>query len=431
VKNLDFLSPGKRLKALRQQLNIKQVELEEIGVSRNYISMVESDKRNLTGVTLANYLKFMQNKADELETNVNLDVNYLLLPEKEEARNYCNMKLDSTSSHKNLEEVIKIGEKYKLEDILLKSYLLKGNLLYDENSYNTAFIYYYKILEIYNDNKDNSNKSFAYIKLSKCKIMTLSYEEALTYLFKAYSYCKEFNDYTNLRNCLYNIALVYKKLGEYDNALIYIDELLNICDCDTNINLYIISIILKCNCYLKKKDYHLALTIYFDILNNFSENIGVHLGLIYNNIGCIYYELNEINKSIDYFNRSISFRKVHDIKNLNCSIIDMSSAYVKENSYDKAIELLYEGIALSEKYSNIEFLIRGYSILEDIYIKLNDNNKLEEIYLILIKIFKDADLANILNIYIKLSLLYIEMEKYDNSKEILYEAKNLKPSFKK
>ncbi|WP_346879518.1 MULTISPECIES: helix-turn-helix domain-containing protein [unclassified Clostridium] len=422
---MDFLSPGKRLKALRQQLNIKQVELEEIGVSRNYISMVESDKRNLTGVTLANYLKFMQNKADELETNINLDVNYLLLPEKEEARNYCHMKLDLTLSHKNLDEVIKIGEKYKLEDILLKSYLLKGNLLYDENSYNTAFVYYYKILEIHNDNKDNSNKSFAYIKLSKCKIMTLSYEEALTYLFKAYSYCKEFNDDTNLRNCLYNIALVYKKLGEYDNALIYIDELLNICDCDTNINVYIISIILKCNCYLKKKDYHLALTIYFDILNNFSENIGVHLGLIYNNIGCIYCEINEIDKSIDYFNRSISFRKVHDIKNLNSSIIDMSSAYVKENSYDKAIELLYEGIALSEKYSNIEFLIRGYSILEDIYIKLNDKNKLEEIYLVLVEILKEIDVVKVLGIYIKLSLLYMDIGKYDKSKEILYEANNV------
>jgi len=425
VKDLDFLSPGKRLKALRQQLNIKQVELEEIGVSRNYISMVESDKRNLTGVTLANYLKFMQNKADELETNINLDVNYLLLPEKEEARNYCHMKLDLTLSHKNLDEVIKIGEKYKLEDILLKSYLLKGNLLYDENSYNTAFVYYYKILEIHNDNKDNSNKSFAYIKLSKCKIMTLSYEEALTYLFKAYSYCKEFNDDTNLRNCLYNIALVYKKLGEYDNALIYIDELLNICDCYTNINVYIISIILKCNCYLKKKDYHLALTIYFDILNNFSENIGVHLGLIYNNIGCIYCEINEIDKSIDYFNRSISFRKVHDIKNLNSSIIDMSSAYVKENSYDKAIELLYEGIALSEKYSNIEFLIRGYSILEDIYIKLNDKNKLEEIYLVLVEILKEIDVVKVLGIYIKLSLLYMDIGKYDKSKEILYEANNV------
>ncbi len=422
---MDFLSPGKRLKALRQQLNIKQVELEEIGVSRNYISMVESDKRNLTGVTLANYLKFMQNKADELETNINLDVNYLLLPEKEEARNYCHMKLDLTLSHKNLDEVIKIGEKYKLEDILLKSYLLKGNLLYDENSYNTAFVYYYKILEIHNDNKDNSNKSFAYIKLSKCKIMTLSYEEALTYLFKAYSYCKEFNDDTNLRNCLYNIALVYKKLGEYDNALIYIDELLNICDCYTNINVYIISIILKCNCYLKKKDYHLALTIYFDILNNFSENIGVHLGLIYNNIGCIYCEINEIDKSIDYFNRSISFRKVHDIKNLNSSIIDMSSAYVKENSYDKAIELLYEGIALSEKYSNIEFLIRGYSILEDIYIKLNDKNKLEEIYLVLVEILKEIDVVKVLGIYIKLSLLYMDIGKYDKSKEILYEANNV------
>ncbi len=427
---MDFLSPGKRLKALRQQLNIKQVELEEIGVSRNYISMVESDKRNLTGETLENFLKFMQNKANELETNINLDVNYLLLPEKEEARNYCNMKLDSTLSHSDLDEVIKIGEKYKLEDILLKSYLLKGNLLYDENSYNTAFIYYYKILEIYNDNKDNSNKSFAYIKLSKCKIMALSYEEALAYLFKAYSYCKEFNDDTNLTNCLYNIALTYKKLGEYDNALIYIDELLNLCDSDTNLKLYIITIILKCNCYIKKNDYDHALTIYFDILDNFSESIGIYLGMIYNNIGCIYYELNEIDKSIDYFDKSISFRKAHDIKRLNCSIIDMSLIYVKENLYDKATELLYEGIALSEKYSDAEFLIRGYCILEDIYIKLNDKNKLEEIYLILVEILKDLDLIKLLGIYIKLSILYIEMGCFDKSKEILCEAENIQKLLK-
>ncbi len=147
--------------------------------------------------------------------------------------------------------------------------------------------------------------------------------------------------------------------------------------------------------------------------------------MIYNNIGCIYCELNEIDKSIDYFNRSINFRKVHDIKNLNCSIIDMSLVYVKENSYDKAIELLYEGIALSEKYSNIEFLIRGYSILEDIYIKLNDNNKLEEIYLILVEILKDIDLVKVLGIYIKLSLLYMDMGKYDKSKEFLHEANNV------
>ncbi|HBA04507.1 MAG TPA: hypothetical protein DCW51_11510 [Clostridium sp.] len=147
--------------------------------------------------------------------------------------------------------------------------------------------------------------------------------------------------------------------------------------------------------------------------------------MIYNNIGLIYCELNEIDKSIDYFNRSISFRKVHDIEHINRSIIDMSSAYVKENSYDKAIELLYEGIALCDKYSDAEFLIRGYSILEDIYIKLNDNNKLEEMYLILIKIFKDIDLIKVLGIYIKLSLLYMDIGKYDKSKEILHEANNV------
>gem|GEM_PF-6891668 len=63
--------------------------------------------------------------------------------------------------------------------------------------------------------------------------------------------------------------------------------------------------------------------------------------------------------------------------------------------------------------------------MEDIYIKLNDNNKLEEIYLILIEIFKDIDLVKVLGIYIKLSLLYMDMGKYGNSKEILYEANNV------
>ncbi len=107
----------------------------------------------------------------------------------------------------------------------------------------------------------------------------------------------------------------------------------------------------------------------------------------------------------------------------------MSLVYVKENSYDKAIELLYEGIALSEKYSDAEFLIRGYSILEDIYIELNDNNKLEEIYLILVEILEDIDLNKVLGIYIKLSLLYMDMGKHDKSKEILHKANNVQKLF--
>jgi len=63
--------------------------------------------------------------------------------------------------------------------------------------------------------------------------------------------------------------------------------------------------------------------------------------------------------------------------------------------------------------------------LEDIYIKLNDKNKLEEVYLKLLEILKDIDLVKALGIYIKLSLLYMDMDEYDKSKEILLEAKNL------
>jgi tetratricopeptide (TPR) repeat protein len=427
---LDFLSPGKRIKALRKHLNIKQVELEAIGVSRNYISMVESDKRNLTKGTLEKFLEFIQNKADEIGVKVNLDTSYLLLPEKEEARNYCNIKLESTLNHQGLDELIKIGEKYNLIDILLKVYLLKANRLYDENLYNTAFIYYYNILDIYINNNDDKNKAPIYLYLSKCKINTLSYEEALSYLFKANFYCNEFNDKTNLTKCIFNIALTYKKLGEYDNSLIYLEKLLTLFDFKENLNKYLDIILLKCICYFEKKDYQTALNIYNSTLDKFKGNLGFYEGMIYSNLGLIYLEINEPNNALSYFNKAISSKKASGSNKVYTSIIDMSLVYIQEHLYYKAISLLYEGISLAKEYSDKEYIVKGYYILENIYIELNDKNNLKEVYLLLIENLEDIDSVRLLGIYIKLSILYMEINNVDKSKECLYEAEKIQKALK-
>lgn len=430
VKILDFLSPGKRIKALRKQLNIKQVELEAIGVSRNYISMVESDKRNLSGETLEKFLNFIENRADEFEVKVNLDTNYLLLPEKEEARNYCNEKLKSTLNHECLDELIEIGEKYSLTDILLDVYLLKANLLYNECCYNNAFIYYYKILEIYIDKNDDKDKAFIYTKLSKCKGMTLSYEEALVYSFKSYFYCNEFKDKINLMNCMFNICIIYKKLGEYDNALIYIDKLLNIINPKDYIHRYIDAIIVKCNCYASKGEFRTSIDIYNSTLNNLNNIPGIPLGFIYNNLGDAYLNLGELEYALLYFDKAISTRTLFDKSTLSHSLIDKSQVLIKQKYFDNSISLIQEGLALSKKYSDNEYILKGYNLLEDIYIELNNKVKLEETYLLLVEFLKDMDSIKLLGIYIKLSILYMKCNNIDKYKEFLYKAQELHSSLK-
>jgi len=428
VKVLDFLSPGKRIKTLRKQLNIKQVELEAIGVSRNYISMVESDKRNLTGETLKKFIKFIQNRANELDINVNIDTTYLLLPEKEEAKNYCVLKLESNLNHKDLDELIKIGEKYNLVDILIKVYFSKADLLYDECGYNTAFIYYYKILEIYIDNNDDKNKAFIYTKLTKCKCMTLSYEEALAYSFKSYSYYNKFNDKINLIHCMFNISIIYKKLGEYDNSLLYIDKLLNILTPKDNISNYIDTIIVKCKCYAAMGDFKISIDTYNSTLNTFNNIPSVSLGYIYNNLGDTYSKLGELEYALLYFDKAISIRTVFDKSILSHSLIDKSTVFIKQKFYNNAVSLLNEGISLSKKHSDIEYILKGYYLLEDIYIESNNKGKLEEIYLLLIETLRGVNPIKLLGIYIKLSIFYMENNNVDKSKEFLYEAEKIQKS---
>jgi len=89
---------------------------------------------------------------------------------------------------------------------------------------------------------------------------------------------------------------------------------------------------------------------------------------------------------------------------------------------------LNEGISLGKKYSDIEYVLKGYYLLEDIYIELNNKGKLEEIYLLLIETLRGIDSIKLLGIYIKLSILYMENNNVNKSKEFLYEAEKIQKS---
>lgn len=425
MNHLDFLSPGQKLKQLRNHLGVKQIELEEIGVSRNYISMIESDKRHLNANTLEKLVFFFEKRASELGQDINIDKARLALTKRDEARNYCNDKLSSKLTLKEIDEVISISEEYALVDVQAKTYLEKGNFLYNIKDFDKAIVFYYNSLEAYSILKDDLSKAYVYNKLGGCKLGTLCYEDALAYFFKCYFYLDENINKKLYQNCSFNIALTYKKMGEYDNALLYINRLIKILYSEDRFNMYVDLMIVEANCYREKKDFDRAIKIYNTIISNYRDQLGPSLGYIYNNLGLLYLEMNKIDDSIIYFDKAIKMRESIDRRTLSHSIIDKSKVYMKLNLNSKAIELLEEGLSLAMEYHDKEFLLIGYMLIEEIYTSTNAYDKLESIYLNLISVLENTDYEQLINIYIKLSLLYLNNNDNEKCKQYLIKAQDL------
>ncbi|MEG2289729.1 MAG: hypothetical protein RSA29_00230 [Clostridium sp.] len=348
-----------------------------------------------------------------------------MLIEENKARIYCTDQLNLKLTSNEIDKIIDICEKYNMSDLISSAHILKGNLLYEKNLFNDAFLQFSHALSSY-DNISMMDKIYIYNRMGACKILTLHYEEALAYLCKCYSYVIDFNDVNLTRNCIFNLALTYKKLGEFDNAIIYIDKLLDLSDLTHDFDKYIDHIILKANCYIEKNEYHTAIELYTETLNKFNPTISPLSGIIYNNLGLIYLDINDLDCSLNFFNKSISIKNSLDISTLCRSLIDKSKVYIKRNLYSEAIELLEKGIILANEYGDKEYLFKGYTLLEDAYVALKDRNKLEEVYLRSLQALNDIDSCKLLSIYNKLTMINPSYFSHEKRNELLFNNKSLK-----
>jgi len=335
-------------------------------------------------------------------------MNNLKLSEEDEARVYCNSKLSLDLSFHELDELIEVGENYNLLDILSSLYIKKGDLLYNEQSYNEAFSWYNKTLNIYNttsvidDNIVRLNN-----KLASCKINTLAYEEALAYLCNCYSYALKSQNKANYEQCTYNLALIYKKLNDFDNAILYLDRYMDFWTPNDNYHEYLDAVILKANCYMGKNDYVTSIKIYEDLLAKFDANCEKSLGYVYNNLGLCYFNIDKTEIALDYFDKSIAIRRSLNKDKLPRTLIDKSRVYIKEKLYNEAIAHLNEGIKLAEEYCDNEYILEGYLMLEQIYIELNDYDMLVKIYFKMLEKRNDMDSCKLFDVFRKLSKLNI------------------------
>ncbi|MEG0774112.1 helix-turn-helix domain-containing protein [Clostridium sp.] len=421
---MKFLDTGEKIKKLRKELKIKQEELNSVGVSRNFISMIENGKRKLPKHVAIKLIEIFKTKANEMGIKLEIDEQWLLTSAKEQAINFCNEKLASDLSIEDIDLIIELIKDYNIKELIPKVYVLKANDLYDKRLYEEAFTYYYEILECVHG--ESEEKSFIYNKLSKCKIMMLNYVEAITYLNKCYEYCTVNGDIKNKKNCLYNMAFSYQKLDNIDLALSCINSYIKLCDIQVEFKEYMGAIILKVNCYILSKEYQLAIDTATDAINKIHDSENLYLGYLYNSLGVLYTEVNDFDKALSYLEKAEAIRLQQDSYNLSHTILNKAKIFIKQENIEEALQLINKTIALAETHNDYEFIIESYELLEKLYVDLKRNGELINTYLKMINLFnKMSKKDEALKIYVKLLSLTIESKDSDEYKYYLREAMKL------
>lgn len=421
---MKFTEPGEKIKQIRKKLNIRQEELEGLGVSRNFLSMVENGKRKLPNNLLKPLVELFNKKALDLGIELNIDETFIMKTASEDANNYCSNKLKESLSLEDLNELIKISENYNLHYILSKTHELKANILYDSKNYEEAFMNYYEALEGYTKLNLEKEQAFIYNKLGKCNIEMLHYMEALTFFNKCYEYSKIHFDKELMKNSLFNIALANKKLEKYNVALTCLNEYLSLVQDQEVFEDYADGIILKAACHIELKEYQRAIELSINLIDKFEDQTSPLLGCLYNNLGMIYLNVNDLKNSLYYFNKSALIRELNNDNKLCRTILNKSKVYLKAGMLENALTLVKEAINLTEMYNDLEFQIRGYRLLEEIYTEMNKIEELQFVYDKMLNILANSDYkSDLLKVYIKIALLNIENGNIEKALNYLNTAK--------
>jgi HTH-type transcriptional regulator, quorum sensing regulator NprR len=416
-----FLTTGEKIRNLRKKYNMRQQELEDENITRAFISMIETGKRGLSKETAKLIATKINEKADNLGTPLNIDEDYLMRTPAEDAQVYCLQKLNNEPTHDEIDVIIDIAIKYELEQVEAQAYGIIGEYEFKSENYTKAFINYMISLDIYKNTDIKEHIAYIYNRLGLCKARQFEYIEAISFFGRACYYSTLTNDESNEKQGLYNIARSYKKLENYDKALEFVDIYIEKCDKDKEFNEYIYASLLKAKCYSLKKNKDKALLVYNKLLEQFSNQEDELLWFVYKNMGDIYLDENNAEKSLEFFNKAEYVAEINDKKKLSITCLQKARLFIKTGALEEAVRFANRGLKISMERNDFEAIIEAHYRLIDIYTLKKDFPSLKMSYIKLIDIFKNNEKYkdDIVKIYSRLALLYLEQNDIEMCKKYL------------
>ncbi|MDN5203481.1 tetratricopeptide repeat protein [Fulvivirgaceae bacterium BMA10] len=218
-----------------------------------------------------------------------------------------------------------------------------GNIFTKGFEYNNAIMYYKKSIEVAENLHDDERLSRAHFNLGRCLIRSGQYDLSLQSFLFALELNKKNKDYSRINK-------TYNELG---------------------------------NLYYEWKNPEEALDNYLSSLNYIDSvrNNGRMRGMLYNNIGDIYLELENFEKAEFFLKEALSIKKTLDDKDLLISTYrNLSELYYQLENRELSVDYLNKSIGIANRYIVNEELMITLNSAPDIFSAFPDQFKKSEVF---------------------------------------------------
>lgn len=371
---------------IRTFLKARQKDLARNDITREFISMVESGKRNMSRDVAIDIMRNAIEFAKEKEIELNYDEEFIARNNEEDLCVLCESLPNNEESFEKCDYISALGKEKNMQWPEVYATKKKGNIYVVNQEYDKAERVYRKCLNLIDRIGSNALKQEIYNNLGLIKDRCLQYYDAVVYYQEALNYCYINNEFTIKDKINYNIGLTYYNMEDYEKSLDTLQRLLY--DEVEKSSYYYKSKMIQGVIFYKLKKTPEALETLSNLIQ--VENIdNESLIRAYNNIALCYIDKEEYSKAEKFFDKAIEI--ADKVKLTKHEILgDKGNLYFEVKRYDEAIGVLKESVEISEEIGNYKYQLEGLKLLYKISFEEKDESEQEKILIRILSVANDT-----------------------------------------
>ncbi len=227
-------------------------------------------------------------------------------------------------------------------------------------------------------------------------------------------------------NVLNDLAIANRNAGDYESALEYADESLQLAQTLSYQQGLAQAYNCKGNIYNRKGEYpealknHLASLKIRELLNDKKG-----MGASYNNIGNLHTAQGNDNEALIWYNKALQIMKeTGNKKGMASSIGNIGLIYFNESNYDEALKKMLEALAIEKELNDYAGISSSYINIAAIYIEMKNYDQAIQYYFDAIEIYKETGETQQAAIaYLNIGDTYISsLKKYEEGKKYILKS---------
>lgn len=382
MNHCNILSQGDKIKLLREKYNLTQEDIAGNDVTRNLISEIETSKVNLSRNTAEIILRNLRKLASLRKLQVDETIDYLLEGETEQVSRVLDKYIEElkivmvyrdNSFLDTLKEAEEFLVRWDFRDKKIAIYELAGDYYCNQNELNRSIVYYEKALALMGKFFLTPGLLNLLLKLSKSYGNAGRYSESIDCCNFALEHFENLTKDHKIR-FIYNHALTFEKLGNFQRAVVDIEKIQSLLDKE-DVRTYFSVLDTKAVCLYELKRYDEALDLYNNVLNILDDKCIDKKIVIHINMAEVYIRLSNTaiaNELLDKVKEELPFINNDSFYEANI-YYELGKIYRWFNEREKSFEYYANAIEVGKKRNN-------YNLVTDILYELMEiQHSIEEV----------------------------------------------------